>query len=92
MVNFNHISHPDLKGGINTMPKTIEAIFEKGVLIPMSPINISEHKKIILTIEDEPLESDDILSLSSMVYNGLSPEDIEEIEKLALDRSGFSRH
>jgi len=58
----------------------------------MSPINISEHKKIILTIEDEPLESDDILSLSSMVYNGLSPEDIEEIEKLALDRSGFSRH
>lgn len=92
MVNFNHISHPNLKGGNIKMPKTIEAVFEKGVLIPMSPLNISEHKKVTLIIEDEPWESADILSLSSMVYNGLSPEDIEEIEKLALDRSGFSRH
>lgn len=74
------------------MPKTIEAVFERGVLIPVSPLNISEHKKVTLTIEDEPIKSADILSLSSMVYNGLSPEDIEEIEKLALDRSGFSRH
>lgn len=74
------------------MPKTIEAIFERGVLIPVSPLNISEHKKVTLIIEDEPVESADILSLSSMVYNGLSSEDIEEIEKLTLDRSGFSRH
>ena len=74
------------------MPKTIEAVFERGVLIPVSPLNISEHKKVTLTIEDEPIKSADILSLSSIVYNGLSPEDIEEIEKLALDRSGFSRH
>ncbi len=74
------------------MPKTIEAVFERGVLIPVSPLNISEHKKVTLTIEDEPVKSADILSLLSMVYNGLSPEDIEDIEKLALDRSGFSRH
>ena len=74
------------------MPKTVEAIFERGVLIPTSPLNISEHKKVTLTIEDETVESADILSLSAMVYNGLSPEDIEEIEKLSLDRSGFSRH
>jgi len=73
------------------MPKTVEAIFEKGVLIPMSPLNISEHKKVTLIIEDEEGESTDILSLSSMVYNGLSPKDIEEIKELALDRSGFSR-
>lgn len=74
------------------MPKTVEAIFEKGVLIPMSPLNISEHKKVTLIIEDEEGESADILSLSSMIYNGLSPEDIKEIEEQALDRSRFSRH
>lgn len=74
------------------MPKTIEAIFEEGVLKPVSPLNIPEHKKVTLTIEDEVSESADILSLSSLVYNGLSPEDIKEIEKLALDRSNFSRH
>jgi len=52
------------------MPKTIEAVFERGVLIPVSPLNISEHKKVTLTIEDEPIKSADILSLSSIVYNG----------------------
>lgn len=74
------------------MPKTIEAVFEKGVLKPISPLNIPEHKKVTLTIEDEPDKSIDILSLSSLIYNGLSLEDIKEIEKLALDRSRFSRH
>ncbi|MBI4690771.1 MAG: antitoxin family protein [Nitrospirae bacterium] len=74
------------------MPKTVEAIFEEGVLKPISPLNIPEHKKVTLIIEDEHVESTDILSLSSMIYNGLSPEDIKEIEELAFDRSHFSRH
>jgi predicted DNA-binding antitoxin AbrB/MazE fold protein len=73
------------------MPRTIEAIFEGGVLKPISPLDIPEHKKVTLIIEDEIEESRDVLSLASMVYNGLSPEDIEEIEKLILDRSHFSR-
>lgn len=73
------------------MPKTVEAIYEEGVFKPISPLNISEHKRVTLIIEDKPEEPSDILYLASMVYNGLSPEDIEEIEKLALDRSYFSR-
>ncbi len=73
------------------MPRTVEAIFEEGVLKPLSPLNISEHKRVTLIIEDKPEEPSDILSLASLVYNGLSPEDIEEIEKLALNRSHFSR-
>ncbi len=73
------------------MPRTIEAIYEEGVLKPLSPLNISEHKRVTLIIKDKPEEPSDILSLASLVYNGLSPEDIEEIEKLALDRSRFSR-
>ena len=73
------------------MPRTVEAIFEGGVLKPTSPLNIPEHKKVTLIIEDEIEESLDILSLATMVYTGLSPEDIENIEKLMLNRSHFSR-
>ncbi len=74
------------------MTKTVEAIFEDGVLKPISPLNIPEHKRVTIFIKDEIVEPFDVLSLASMVYNGLSPEDIEEIEKLALDRSRFTRH
>lgn len=73
------------------MPKTIEAIFEGAVLKPVSPLKIAEHKKVTLIIEEEAGEPSDILFLASLVYNGLSPEDIKEVEKLAFDRSRFSR-
>lgn len=73
------------------MTRTVEAIFEDGVLKPTSPLDIAEHKKVTLIIKDEAGEPVDILSLASMVYSGLSPEDIEDVEKLSLDRSRFSR-
>jgi len=73
------------------MARTVEAIFEEGVFKPLSPLNISEHKRIKLIIEDESEEPSDILSLASMVYNGFSPEDIVDIEKVVLDRTHFSR-
>lgn len=73
------------------MTRTVEAIFEEGVFKPVSPLDISEHKKVTLIIKDETEEPSDILSLASMVYNGLSPEDIDAVEKIAVDRSRFSR-
>ena len=73
------------------MTKTIEAIFENGVFKPVSPLDLSEHKKVTLIIKDNNEETPNILSLASTVYEDLSPSDIEDIEKLALDRSRFSR-
>ncbi len=74
------------------MTKTIEAIFENGVFKPTSPLKLSEHKKVTLIIKDSNEEETiDILSLASLVYNGLSSKDIDDIETLALDRSRFSR-
>lgn len=74
------------------MVKTVEAIYENGVFKPISPLhNITEHKKVRLIIKDYHAEKFDILSLASTVYDGLSPKDIEDIEKLAFDRSHFSR-
>lgn len=74
------------------MSKTVEAIFEGGVLKPVSPLDIPEHKRVTLIIEDELEKSSNILSLASMVYDGLSSEDIEAVEKIAFDRSRFSRN
>ena len=74
------------------MAKTVEAIFEDGVFKPISPITLSEHKRVTLIINNNNEETPYILSVASMVYEGLSPGDIKDIEELAFDRSGFSRN
>lgn len=73
------------------MTRAITAIYENGVLKPTVPLNIPEHRQINIIIEEKAAEPSDILSLASKVYNGLSPLDIEDLEKVALDRSHFSR-
>ncbi len=73
------------------MTKTVEAIYENGVLKPMTLLNIPEHKKVNLIIEDEIPKTPDILSLASEVYNGFSLAEIEDIEKIVLNRNHFSR-
>jgi PHD/YefM family antitoxin component YafN of YafNO toxin-antitoxin module len=37
----------------------------------------------------ETPSADEILSLAAQVYEGLSPDDVDEIERLALDRNHF---
>ncbi len=74
------------------MAKTLEAIFENGVFKPVTSPDIPEHKRVTLIIKDQHEVSHDILSLATKVYSGLSPEDVEDIEKLATDRSNFSRN
>ncbi len=73
------------------MTQTIEAIYQNGMFKPISPVSeeISEGKKIKITIEDEKLSPEEMLELASQVYAGLSEEDIDEIEKIALDRTNF---
>ncbi len=70
------------------MAKTLKAIFENGVFKPVTSPDIPEHKKVTLIIEEAHEESLDIFSLASKVYSGLKADDIE---KLATDRSNFSR-
>lgn len=73
------------------MSKTVEAVYENGVFKPVVPIDMPEHKKLFLVIEEETEVSAEILSLASNVYKGFSAKDIEDVEKVALDRSHFSR-
>ena len=73
------------------MAKTVEAIFENGVFIHVFPLDITEHKRVKLVIKDNKEESPDVLFRASMVYDGLSFIDTDDIEALAPDRSHFSR-
>ncbi len=71
------------------MTQTIEAIYQNGMFKPLNPISesISEGEKVKLVVEIE--EVNPIMKLAENFYEGLSEEDIDEIEKIALDRTNF---
>ena len=73
------------------MTQTIEAIYQNGMFKPLNPVSeeITDGKKVEITINDKKLSPEEMLELASQVYEGLSEEDIDEIEKIALDRSNF---
>jgi predicted DNA-binding antitoxin AbrB/MazE fold protein len=69
---------------------TVEAIFENGVFKPVQRPEIPEGERVQLTVETtERSAGEDPLELAARVYRGLRPEEIDEIERIALDRSQF---
>lgn len=73
------------------MTKTIQAIYENGVLKPLEQVHLKEHQQVTLTLQDTKPATQEILKLASHVYKGFSPKDIQEREVIILDRSHFSR-
>lgn len=73
------------------MTQTIEAIYQNGIFKPLNPVSekLSEGETVELIIKDKTLSPEEMLKLASQVYEGLSEEDINDIEKIALDRSNF---
>ena len=75
------------------MTQTIEAIYENGIFKPLNPLleEIEEGEKVKLVVETEVEKEkvNPIMQLAENFYEGLSEEDIEEIERIALDRSNF---
>lgn len=71
------------------MTQTIEAIYQNGIFKPLNPVSesISEGEKVKLVVETE--EINPIMKLAENFYEGLSEEDVDEIERIALDRSSF---
>ena len=67
----------------------IDAVFEDGLFRPLNPIHVSvqEGERVRLHIE----ESNGATSLDKacQVSDGLSPDEIEEIERIALKRDSF---
>lgn len=73
------------------MTQTIEAIYQNGMFKPINPIaeEIAEGKTVEITIKEKRLSPEEMLKLAGEVYEGLSDKDIEEIERIALDRTNF---
>ena len=73
------------------MSQTIEAIYQNGMFKPLNQISeeIAEGETVEITINEKRLSPEEMLKLASQVYEGLSDEDIAEIERIALDRSNF---
>jgi len=72
------------------MKQTIDAVFENGSfrLVDSHSLHFSEGQRIKLIVETAP-EQEDLIELAAQVYKGLSDDELNEIERIALDRSDF---
>ena len=72
------------------MTQTVEAVFENGVFRPLvaPAIGLSEGQCVRLVVE--PVDTlGDALAPVTQVYDGLSEAEVDEIERIALDRRSF---
>ena len=71
--------------------QTIEAVYQNGMFKPLKPMSeeIEEGETVEIIIKEKRLSPDEMLELAGKVYEGLSEEDVNEIERIALDRSNF---
>jgi predicted DNA-binding antitoxin AbrB/MazE fold protein len=71
------------------MKNIVQAIYENGTFRPLHPgsVNVPNGQLVWITIENESnLEP---LNLAAHVYEGLSNYDIDDIERIALNRRNF---
>lgn len=71
------------------MNRTIDAIYENGTFRPIErdAVAIADGQRVRITIDDEG--DPEALRLAVSVYDGLSDNDIDEIEQVVLDRGNF---
>jgi hypothetical protein len=89
---------------LDLAPQTVKATYEGDVLRLHQPLPLNEQQRVWVIVipwpestsptpetppAHETLSPDEILNLAGQVYEGLSPEDVDEIERLALDRRHF---
>lgn len=57
------------------MSKNIEAVYEGGVLKPLSPLKLNEHQRVRITVEG----GESAVRATSGIFTGLDHDTIEEI-------------
>ena len=68
------------------MTKIIEAIYENGVFRPLQPETVAFQEGQIVRLKIAAETEPESLQLAARVYEGLSKEEINDIERIALDR------
>ena len=74
------------------MKQTIDAVYENGVFRPLTPPDVPDGQRVQIVVEPSPANHVDPVELAGQVYDGLSEDEIDEIERIALDRTNFSRN
>jgi predicted DNA-binding antitoxin AbrB/MazE fold protein len=57
------------------MSRNIEAVYEDGVLKPLSPLDLKDHERVKLTVEEER----STVRATSGMFSGISDSVIEEV-------------
>lgn len=87
---YQKIEQLRLEGDSDFMKQIVEAIYENGVFKPVKPLIFFEGQQVQLEIEDlSEANPDDLLELAAMVYDGLTDQEIDEVEEVATDRRDF---
>jgi predicted DNA-binding antitoxin AbrB/MazE fold protein len=74
------------------MRQTVKARFHHGVLQPLEPLSLADETEVEITVDtDSPPGVDNILERAARVYQGLTADEVAQIEAIALDRTRFFR-
>lgn len=74
------------------MKQTIKARFHQGILQPLEPLPIPEESEVQITVETPThVIAEDIVEHAARVYQGLTAEEVAQIEAIALNRAQFFR-
>jgi predicted DNA-binding antitoxin AbrB/MazE fold protein len=75
-----------------TMRQTIKARYHDGVLQPLEPLALADEAEVQVTVDTEVAVSvDEVLRRAARVYQGLTSDQVTEVETIALDRQQFFR-
>ena len=70
----------------------LEAVYRNGVLTPLEPIYLADEQHVTIVIRSLA-NGGAVRQLAEwqQVYVGLTDDDIQDVEEIALDRTSFSR-
>jgi len=73
------------------MSQTVEAVYQNGVFRPLKPLSPepTEGQQVVINLESSDERGNRIMEIANHFYDGMSEEEINEIEKIALDRTNF---
>jgi predicted DNA-binding antitoxin AbrB/MazE fold protein len=74
------------------MARVVDAIYEQGMLKPLEALDLPEHQRVRITIHEPGEEGpDEQLDAWQGVYDGLTDEEIAQMEAVVFARSRFMR-
>ena len=72
------------------MRQTVEARYHDGVLLPLEPLALADEADGQVTVNTTAtVSADEILRRATQAYQGLTADQIAEVETIALDRQQF---